>query len=141
VIPDWPPGTVAILTTNGDDGPHAIPVSTALRAGPDAVLLALGPRRGSLARLRVDPRCALTVIAGGTAVTLRGRATIAGDAAGTVALRIAVEAVDDHAQPTFAIAEGVRWEWTDADAERRDAEVRAALERLEHGPPDVLVDD
>jgi hypothetical protein len=130
VIPDWPPGTVAILTTNGADGPHAIPISTAVRAGPDSVLLALGPRRGSLARLREDPRCALVVIAGGTAVTLRGRATIAGDAAGTVAVRIAVEAVEDHGQPTFAIHEGVRWEWTDAAAERRDADVRAALGQL-----------
>jgi NADPH-dependent ferric siderophore reductase len=141
MIPEWPPGTVAILTTFGEGGPHAIPVSTALPAGPDAVLLALGPRRGSLARLRADPRCALAVIAGGTAVTLRGQAAIAGEAAGTVAVRITVEAVDDHDQPTFAIHEGVRWEWTDADARDRDEKVRAALQRLQHGPPDVLVDD
>jgi hypothetical protein len=126
-MPDWPPGTVAILCTAG---PHAIPISTALRAGPDTVLLALGPSRGSLARLREDPRCALAVIAEGTAATLRGRATIVGDAAGTVAVRLDVEAVDDHAQPTFAIEAGVRWHWTDADAERRDEEVRAALRRL-----------
>jgi hypothetical protein len=138
VIPDWPPGTVAILVTAG---PHAIPVSTARRAGPAAVLLALGPSRGSLARLREDPRCALAVIAAGTAVTLRGRATEVGEAAGTVAIRLDVEAVDDHAQPTFAIHEGVRWEWTDAAAAERDEQVRAALERLEDGPPDVLVDD
>ena len=135
MIPEWPPGTVAILTTLGPDGPHAIPVSTALRAGDDAVLLALGPRRGSLERLRADPRCALAVVAGGTAVTLRGRATIVGEAAGTVAVRIAVEAVDDHDQPTFAIHEGVRWEWTDADAERRDAHVREALSSAARQPP------
>jgi hypothetical protein len=141
MIPEWPPGTVAIFTTTGADGLHAIPVSTARRAGPDTVLLALGPSRGSLARLREDPRCALAVMAGGTAVTLRGRATIAGEAAGTVAVRIDVEAVDDHAQPTFAIHEGVRWEWTDADAGSRDEQVRAELERLQDGPPDVLVDD
>jgi hypothetical protein len=127
VIPDWPPGTVAILTTHG---PHAIPVSTARRAGPAAVLLALGPSRGSLARLREDPRCALAVLAPGIAVTLRGRATEIGEAAGTVAVRIDVEAVDDHSQPTFAIEDGVRWEWTDDDARRRDAEVRAALDQL-----------
>jgi Pyridoxamine 5'-phosphate oxidase len=135
MIPEWPPGTVAILTTLGPDGPHAIPVSTALRAGDDTVLLALGPRRGSLERLRADPRCALAVVAGGTAVTLRGRATVAGEAAGTVAVRIAVEAVDDHDQPTFAIHEGVRWEWTDADAERRDAHVRQALSSAARQPP------
>ena len=123
----WPPGTVAILATAG---PHAIPVSTATPAGPDAVLLALGPNRGSLARLREDPRCALAIVAQGVAVTLRGRATVVGDAAGTVAVRLEIEAVDDHAQPTFAIEAGVRWRWTDADAERRDAEVREALRQL-----------
>jgi hypothetical protein len=127
MIPDWPPGTVAILTTLGEDGPHAIPVSTAVRAGDAEVLLALGPSRGSLARLKADPRCALAIVAAGTAVTLRGRATSAGEAAGTVAVRIAVEAVDDHDQPTFAIHEGVRWEWSDDAAERRDAAVRQAL--------------
>jgi hypothetical protein len=127
VIPDWPPGTVAILATAG---PHAIPVSTAMRAGPEAVLLALGPKRGSLARLRDDPHCALVVITDGVAVTLRGRATVVGEAAGTVAVRLDVEAVDDHAQPTFAIEAGVRWRWSDAAAERRDAEVRAALRQL-----------
>ncbi|HEX5619983.1 MAG TPA: hypothetical protein VFX51_16290 [Solirubrobacteraceae bacterium] len=123
----WPPGTVAILATGG---PYAIPVSTAMPAGPDAVLLALGPNRGSLARLREDPRCALAVIAEGVAVTLRGRATVVGEAAGTVAVRLDVEAVDDHGQPTFAIDAGVRWRWTDAEAERRDAEVRDALRQL-----------
>jgi hypothetical protein len=127
VIPDWPPGTVAILSTAG---PHAIPVSTAVPAGPRSVLLALGPSRGSLARLREDPRCALAVVAEGVAVTLRGRAAVVGEAAGTVAVRLEVEAIDDHAQPTFAIDAGVRWRWTDAGAERRDAEVRAALRQL-----------
>jgi hypothetical protein len=119
-----------VLTTSGADGPHAIPVSTALRAGPDAVLLALGPSRGSLARLRADPRCALAVIAEGVAVTLRGRATVVGEAAGTVAVRLDVEVVDDHGQPTFAIDAGVSWRWTDDEAERRDAQVRAALRQL-----------
>jgi len=126
----WPPGTVAVLTTVGADGPHAIPVSTAISAGPRAVVLALGSGRGSLARLRDDPRCALTVIAPEAAITLRGRASVAGEAAGTVAVRLDVEAVDDHDQPTFTIEAGVRWHWTDADAERRDAEVHAALRRL-----------
>jgi hypothetical protein len=130
VAPDWPPGTPAVLTTAGADGPHAIPVSTALRAGPTTVLFALGPGRGSLARLREDPRCALAIVAAGLAVTLRGRAAVVGDAAGAVAVRLDVDAVDDHGQPTFAIDAGVRWHWTDPDAERRDVEVRAALSRF-----------
>jgi flavin reductase (DIM6/NTAB) family NADH-FMN oxidoreductase RutF len=105
-LPDWPPGTVTILAT-GAGAPHAIPVSTALRTGPRTVVLALAKRRESLARLREDPRCALTILAAGVAVT-----------------------VHDHDQPTFEIEAGVRWRWTDADAERGDAEVRAALSRL-----------
>ena len=127
MIPDWPEGTVAVLATAG---PHAIPVSTARRAGPTTVVFALAPGRGSLARLRADPRCALTVIGEGIAVTLRGRASEAGEAAGTVALRLEVEGVDDHRTPAFEIEAGVRWRWVDAEAERRDAQVRAALRAL-----------
>jgi flavin reductase (DIM6/NTAB) family NADH-FMN oxidoreductase RutF len=132
-LPDWPPGTVAVLATAGADGPHAIPVSTALRAGPRTVLLALARTRGSLARLRAEPRCALAVHAEGVAVTLRGCATVAGEAAGTVAVRLDVEHVEDHGRPTFTVEAGVRWSWTDAEAERIDAEVRAALQALAGG--------
>ena len=127
MFPDWPEGTVAILATAG---PHAIPVSTARRAGPRTVVLALSPARGSLERLRADPRCALCVIAPDTAMTLRGRAREVGEAAGVVAIELEVEAVDDHRTPAFEIEAGVRWKWVDADAERRDAQVRAALAEL-----------
>jgi nitroimidazol reductase NimA-like FMN-containing flavoprotein (pyridoxamine 5'-phosphate oxidase superfamily) len=131
VLPDWPPGTVAVLATAGDDGPHAIPVSTALRAGPRTVLLALAPRRRSLERLRAEPRCALALLAeGDVALTARGRAVEVGEAAGTVAVRLDVEAIDDHGQPRFTVEAGVRWRWTDPEAERRDAQVRAALRAL-----------
>jgi len=130
-IPDWPPGTVAILATAGSEGgPHAIPVSTAVRTGPTTVLLALGRGRGSLARLQAEPRCALAVFAPGVSVTLHGHAEVAGEAAGTVAVRLEVDRVMDHGQPTFEIEAGVAWRWTDAEAERRDREVRAALRAL-----------
>ncbi len=129
MIPDWPPGTPTVLTTVGEDGPHAIPVSTPLRTGPRTVVFALGPGRGSLARLRVDPRCALAILAEGLAITLRGLATEVGEAAGTVAVRLDVESVDDHDQPTFVIEAGVSWRWTDPEAEQRDAAVREALRR------------
>jgi Pyridoxamine 5'-phosphate oxidase len=126
-LPDWPPGTVAILATGGG-APHAIPVSTAVPTGADAVLLALAQSRESLARLRAEPRCALVVLAAGdVAVTLHGRAEVVGEVAGAAAVRLAVERVQDHDQPTFAIEGGVRWRWTDPAAERRDAEVRAGL--------------
>jgi flavin reductase (DIM6/NTAB) family NADH-FMN oxidoreductase RutF len=126
-LPDWSPGTVAILATGGGR-PHAIPVSTAVRAGPATVLLALARSRESLARLRAEPRCALALLAeGNVAVTLHGRAEVVGEVAGAAAVRVTVDDLQDHGQPTFEIEAGVRWRWTDPEAERRDADVRAAL--------------
>jgi hypothetical protein len=88
VIPQWPEGTAAVLSTAG---PHAIPVSTAVRTSDATVHLALGPRRGSLARLRGDPRAVLTVMAAGAAFTLHGRVSEDGEAEGTVVLRLDVD--------------------------------------------------
>jgi hypothetical protein len=131
VLPDWPPGTVTILATAGD-GPHAIPVSAAIRAGPLHALIGLAASRGSLARLRADPRVSLAIIAEDVAVTAYGRARVLDQAPadGVVAVEIEVCDVQDHDRPTFAIEAGVRWRWTDPEAERRDAEVRAGLARL-----------
>jgi hypothetical protein len=137
VLPEWPPGTVTILSTAGN-GPHAIPVSAAIRAGPSRVLIGLATTRGSLARLRADPRVSLTIVADGVAVTAYGRARVLDDGAplvvGVVAVEVEVERVEDHDRPTFEIESGVRWRWTDADADRRDAEVRAALARRAANP-------
>ena len=114
ILPEWPPGTVAVLSTAGR-APHAIPVSTAVRAGPRRVLLALARTRTSLARLRQDPACALTVLAApDLAFTACGRATV----------------IQDHADPRFTIEGGVRWRWTDPDAAERDAIIHEALRRL-----------
>jgi hypothetical protein len=44
-----------------------------------------------------------------------------------------VERVADHGRPTFAIADGVAWRWTDGVAAARDEEVRVALARLAAG--------
>ena len=118
VLPDWPSDTVTMLATAGD-GPQAIPVSAAIR--------------GSLARLRADPRVSLAIVTKDVAVTAYGRARVLeGEAMpdGVVAVEIEVERVQDHARPTFAIESGVRWRWTDPDAARRDAEVRAGLAAL-----------
>jgi hypothetical protein len=129
-LPDWPAGTVAVLSTGGGD-PHAIPVSTALRAGPRAIVLGLALRRESLARLRAEPACALTVLAAGDlAFTALGRATIVDEGDRIAAVRIDVERIQDHGQHTFVIEDGVSWRWVDADAERGDAAVREALRKL-----------
>jgi hypothetical protein len=127
VLPEWPEGTVAVLSTAG---PHAIPVSTAVRSGDRVIHFVLAHKRDSLARLREEPRCALTILAAGVAVTAYGTAEVV-DADDRVAyLRLDVESVEDHDQPTFALDEGVRWHWTDERAEAGDAEVRARLRKL-----------
>jgi hypothetical protein len=133
-LPDWPPGTAAVLSTAGRP-PHAIPVSTAVRAGPSRVLLALARTRGSLTRLREDPACALTVIAApDLAFTASGRATVVQDpmeaAEGVVAVALEVDEIHDHADPRFTIEAGARWRWTDPDAAERDAVIHEALRRL-----------
>jgi len=133
-LPAWSPGTVAILST-GAGWPHAIPVSTGVRAGDRRVVLALARRRESLARLREDPRCALTILAAGdVAVTAHARATIVEEPMAisdrVAAVRLDVEALQDHGQPRFAIDEGVRWHWTDEEARARDEEIRGALRAL-----------
>ena len=133
-LPEWAEGTVAILST-GAGAPHGIPVSTALRAGPRTVLLALALRRESLDRLRTDPRCALTILDGrdlaftahATAAIVEEPMTVSDRVA---AVRLDVLAIQDHGQPRFTIEAGIRWRWTDAQAERDDAAIRAALAAL-----------
>ena len=129
MLPTWPDGTVTVLSTGGG-APHAIPVSTAVRSGDATVHFALGLRRESLARLREDPRCALTVVAAGVAVTALGTATVVEETERVAFVRLEVEEVQDHDRPTFALEHGVRWHWTDEEAERADAEIRAALRAL-----------
>ncbi len=98
---------------------------------PRAVLLALAHRRESLNRLRSEPRCALAIVAGGFAVTAHATATILRDLDdAVVAVRLDVEEIQDHGQPTFAIEAGVRWRWLDDEARARDARIRAALREL-----------
>jgi flavin reductase (DIM6/NTAB) family NADH-FMN oxidoreductase RutF len=128
-LPEWPAGTVAVLSTGAGDGvPHAIPVSTAVRRGPRELVLALSLRRESLARLREDPRCAVTILAArDLAFTAIGRGEVEAEEGRIAIVRVAVEAIQDHMQATFAIDDGVQWRWTDADAERTDAELRARL--------------
>jgi hypothetical protein len=134
-VQGWPAGTVVMLATQGD-GPHVIPVSAALRAADGDVLLALARSRGSLARLRADPRVAVLVIAAqNLAVTIHGRAVVVDEALldGIVAVRVRVETVAHHERASFLIESGVIWRWTDETAKVRDAEVNAALARLD--PP------
>ena len=82
-FPTWPPGTPAILCVAG---PHAIPVSSYVRAGDDRIVVALGSRRETLARLRADPDGRLLRAREGRRVhrplPRRGRAGVDGRGAG-----------------------------------------------------------
>jgi Pyridoxamine 5'-phosphate oxidase len=131
-VQSWPAGTVVALATQAD-GPHVIPVSAALRAPGGEVWLALARSRGSLARLRSDPRVAVLVLAAGDiAATLYGPAVVVDDAIadGVAAVRVNVARVAHHERPSFVIESGVSWHWTDATAQARDTEVNASLARL-----------
>ena len=132
MLPNWPAGTVTILSTSGQE-PHAIPVSSAIRAGPNRVLIALAAGRESLARLLADPRVALAILSeADVALTAHGNARVIQEDLidGVVAVEIEVQRVQNHGRDTFVIEAGVRWRWNDPSAQARDAEVRAALERL-----------
>jgi flavin reductase (DIM6/NTAB) family NADH-FMN oxidoreductase RutF len=133
-LPEWPAGTVAILVTGGER-PHAIPVSAVLRAGPRRLLIGLAHSRESLARLRRSPEVTVAICARDLAVSVDGRATVVEEdlVEGVAAVAVATEAIHDHGRPTFALHAGVDWEWTDEEAARRDAEVRAALRSLVQG--------
>ena len=133
-LPRWRDGTVAILSTAAG-APHAIPVSTGVRAGDRVVLLALARRRESLRRLREDPRCALTILAeDDVAMTAHCVATVVQEpmrvSDRVAAVRLDVQWMQDHGQPRFEIESGVRWRWTDDEAASRDGEIRAALAAL-----------
>jgi hypothetical protein len=131
-IPPVRPGTVAILSTAGGD-PHAIPVSSWV-AADGRVVLALARRRESLARLRRDPRAAFTVLAEGVAVTAHATATVLAEsleaAEHVAAVVLEVHRVQDHAEPRFALDDGVRWHWIDAEAEAGAAAIIAELASL-----------
>jgi hypothetical protein len=131
-LPAWEDGTAAVLCTTDDAGaPHAIPVSTALRAGPRTIVFGLAARRASLAFLRARPAAALCLMGADAAFTADGTAhVIAEDAAGVTAVRLDVERIHDHRRPAFALEAPVAWRWTDDEAAARDGAVRAALRAL-----------
>ena len=133
-LPIWPEGTACVLATGGD-APHAIPVSTVLRAGDRGVVLGLSKKRESLQRLKDSPQVAVCLMAaGGVALTADGTATVLNDglddAPGMVAVKVDVTTIHDHSSDDFAIDDGVQWRWTDPDSDQRDKAARAELRKL-----------
>ena len=128
MLPEWEPGTPAVLIVAG---PHAIPVSTAVRRGDRRVVFALGSRRETLDRLRREPSAvALSVLARGVAFTAYGRVAVVReqlDAAPVTAVELQVDRVQDHlADGRTEMLDGARYEWLDEDA--ADAEPRILAE-------------
>jgi hypothetical protein len=131
-LPQWEPGTAAVLSVAG---PHAIPVSTAVRLGDDRLAFALAGRRETLDRLRAEPAAALTVIANGCAFSAYGEVAVVReglDASSRVAaLVMRVERIQDHLEGARTeILAAPDWRWTEDEAAATDAAIRDELAGL-----------
>jgi hypothetical protein len=131
-LPHWEQGTPAILCVAG---PHPIPVSTAVRAGDERVLLALGRRRDTLRFLRDDSRAAFCLLGEGVAFTAHGYASVVSEqleaSDRVVAVELRVERVQDHlADGRTEVLDGARWRWRDEDFGAAEEQIVAELGRL-----------
>lgn len=128
MLPEWERGTPAVLVA---EGPHAIPVSTAVRRGDDRIVFALGRRRTMLARLRAHPDAALCVLGRGLAFTAYGRATVIReelDSAPVTALELRVARVQDHlADGRTEMLDGARYRWLEDAAAEAEPRIAAEL--------------
>jgi len=118
MLPTWPSGTPAVLCVTG---PHAIPVSSYVRAADDRIVVALGARRETLARLREDTSVAFCVLGEGVAFTAHCRASVAREsldaAPANAAVALVVERVQDHlADGRTQMLDGAPWRWVDDEA-------------------------
>jgi hypothetical protein len=132
LLPQWKPGTPAVLCAHG---PHAIPVSTAVRAAPDRIVFALARRRETLAILRDHPRAAVCLMGAGVAFTAVGDASVVRDeldaSPHVAALELRVSHVQDHlADGRTEMLDGARWRFTSDGAREADAALRQELAHL-----------
>jgi hypothetical protein len=131
-LPEWEPGTVAVLSVAG---PHAIPVSTAVRLSGDRIAFALGVGRETLARLREDPAAAVSLFAAGLAFSAYGIARVAREklecAPHVAGLELRVERIQDHLEGARTEILGpVSWRWTEKEAAETDEAIRMELTAL-----------
>jgi hypothetical protein len=131
MLPRWEPRTPAVLVA---EGPHAIPVSTAVRRDDSRVVFALGRRREMLEKLRAHPEVALCVLARDAAFTAYGRATVLReelDAAPVAAVEMRVERVQDHLEDgRTQMLDGARYDWLDVAAAEAEPRIHAELATL-----------
>ncbi len=133
-IPDLPGDLVAVLASVGPDGPVAIPVSAIWRRDAGGLLLALARRRATVARLRADPRAALSLNGRGFSLCIEGDARIAADplpgAENMIAFAVEIRRAWDARGAATEIDSGIRWRWTEPEAARRHVRVLGALADL-----------
>ncbi len=115
-------------------GPHAIPVSTAVRLGDWRLAFALGQGRQTLERLRAEPHVALCLLGTDVAFTAHGTAAVVREplqAAPVVGVELTVESVQDHlADGRTEMLDGARWRWLDPKAAGADPRIVAELASL-----------
>ena len=130
-LPHWKPGTPGVLCVTG---PHAIPVSTAVRAADDRLLFALAASRETLARLREEPRVAYCLLGEGVAFTAYGEACVVAEqleSVPVVAVELRVGSVQDHLmEGRTELIDGARWHFTAQRDVEADAAIVAELGRL-----------
>jgi hypothetical protein len=131
-LPDWEIGTPAVLCVQG---PHAIPVSTCVRASRDRIVFALARSRETLARLREHPEAALCMLGEGLAFTADGAAAILREqlesSPHVAALELRVARIQDHLEDgRTEMLDGARWQFTSDEAREADVMVREELAEL-----------
>ena len=128
----WPlraPGLLIVA------GPHAIPISTAVRAGDRRLILGLARRRETLERLRADPQAAFALLAEGLAFTAYGQAVVVRekleDMPNLSAVELRVDRVQDHlADGRTEMLDQARWRWKSDEAREVDNTVVTEIEAL-----------
>jgi hypothetical protein len=115
-------------------GPHAIPVSTAVRAGAERLLFALGSRRETLTRLRAEPTVAYCLLGEGVAFTALGEARVLAEeleSAPVAGVELRVTSVQDHLmEGRTELLDGARWRFSSQRDVDADAAIVAELTRL-----------
>lgn len=131
-LPDWERRAPGLLIVTG---PHAVPISTAVRAGDRRLVLGLARRRETLARLREDPRAAFALLAERIALTTYGDARVIREeldgAPNMAGVELRVERIQNHlADGRTEMLSAAGWRWRQEEAREADLTVVAAIEAL-----------
>ncbi len=131
-LPKWERRAAGFLIVTG---PHAVPISTAVRAGDRRLVLALARRRETLARLREDSRAAFALLAEGIAFTAYGDAGVIREkldgAPNMAGVELRVGRIQNHlADGRTEMLSAAGWRWRREEAREADRTVVAAIEGL-----------